>query len=124
MKTFSLFLATLVLASAAAAQSYYVAFSVAGVKQLGDNVYTVTVSTEKNPGSPAPVPNSGDVLTLGTEDCTHVPAAGETGILMIEIDGARRTSEGRYFHVASSRLLFSSGATCSVTAMQTGTQTK
>jgi hypothetical protein len=101
MKLFALILLTLSIASLAAAQTTYTAYTVAGVQLVAPDTYTATVNDVNAPGSKAPIPANGSVIRFATTPCTHVPATDESAIVS---DGPRGRS-----------LLFSNGGTCAIT---------
>ena len=83
----------------------FTAFSISDVKRTADNTYTGTVSTVVNKTSKAKIPNNGDTVTVHTQDCTNVPTANESGLIVTGPTG--------------SRLLFSNGTTCTVVDQKT-----
>src|SRR5271154_4794856 len=75
-----------------------------GATDLAVTSYTATVTTTKTPKTKGVV--NGDLITINTVSCTHVPAkGGENGIIVV--------------NVAATTLLFSSGATCAVKSVTT-----
>jgi hypothetical protein len=107
MKLFASILLTLSLAAAAAAQTitaYSVTDLALNVKSA--NTYSATVSITNRPHATLPagsaVLNNGAAITITTQNCTHVPVKGETGIITGRAGSADRT------------LLFSNGGSCAV----------
>ena len=107
MKLFASILLTLSLAAIAAAQTitaYSVTDLALNVKSA--NTYSATVNITNRPHATLPagqaVLNNGAAITITTQNCTHVPVKGETGIITGRAGSADRT------------LLFSNGGSCAV----------